>query len=110
MVIAGLLVAGSAASTRAQSAALDSGTQAGVFRAAAVVDFVFVDSGVVASIPTRGSLANGHPHRHLLVTDGGFRRDGTANRTAASGAEGRIPPPPASLDGSGTQPYSGRAD
>lgn len=33
--------------------------------------------GVVASIQTHGSLANWHPHLHLLVTDGGFRPDGT---------------------------------
>lgn len=33
--------------------------------------------GLVASIQTHGSLANWHPHLHLLVTDGGFRPDGT---------------------------------
>ncbi len=33
--------------------------------------------GIVASIQTHGSLANWHPHLHLLVTDGGFRADGT---------------------------------
>ncbi len=33
--------------------------------------------GIVASIQTHGSLANWHPHLHLLVTDGGFRPDGT---------------------------------
>ncbi len=33
--------------------------------------------GVVACIQTHGSLANWHPHIHLLVTDGGFRADGT---------------------------------
>ncbi len=33
--------------------------------------------GVVASIQTHGSLANWHLHLHLLVTDGGFRPDGT---------------------------------
>ncbi len=33
--------------------------------------------GLVASIQTHGSLANSHPHLHLLVTDGGFRADGT---------------------------------
>jgi hypothetical protein len=32
--------------------------------------------GIVASIQTHGSLANWHPHLHLLVTDGGFRPDG----------------------------------
>ena len=33
--------------------------------------------GIVASIQTHGSLANWHPHLHLLVTDGGFRPDGS---------------------------------
>jgi hypothetical protein len=33
--------------------------------------------GIVSSIQTHGSLANWHPHLHLLVTDGGFRSDGT---------------------------------
>ena len=33
--------------------------------------------GLVACRPTHGSRANGPPHRHLLVTDGGFRPDGT---------------------------------
>ncbi|MGH7612871.1 MAG: IS91 family transposase [Gemmatimonadales bacterium] len=33
--------------------------------------------GVVACIQTHGSLANWHPHIHMLVTDGGFRADGT---------------------------------
>lgn len=33
--------------------------------------------GIVASIQTHGSLANWHPHLHLVVTDGGFRPDGT---------------------------------
>ena len=33
--------------------------------------------GVVACIQTHGSLANWHPHLHMLVTDGGFRADGT---------------------------------
>ncbi len=33
--------------------------------------------GIVASIQTHGSLANWHPHLHLLVTDGGFRADST---------------------------------
>jgi len=35
-----------------------------------------VSIGIVASIQTHGSLANWHPHLHLLVTDGGFRPDG----------------------------------
>jgi hypothetical protein len=33
--------------------------------------------GIVACLQTHGSRANWHPHRHLLVTDGGFRPDGT---------------------------------
>ena len=33
--------------------------------------------GLVSSIQTHGSLANWHPHLHMLVTDGGFRSDGT---------------------------------
>ena len=36
-----------------------------------------VSVGIVSSIQTHGSLANWHPHLHLLVTDGGFRPDGT---------------------------------
>jgi hypothetical protein len=31
--------------------------------------------GVVASIQTFGTLLNWHPHLHLLVTDGAYRRD-----------------------------------
>ena len=33
--------------------------------------------GLVACLQTHGSRANWHPHLHLLVTDGGFRPDGT---------------------------------
>ncbi len=33
--------------------------------------------GIVACLQTHGSLANWHLHLHLLVTDGGFRPDGT---------------------------------
>jgi hypothetical protein len=33
--------------------------------------------GIVACLQTHGSRANWHPHLHLLVTDGGFRFDGT---------------------------------
>ncbi|MFQ5691302.1 MAG: transposase [Gemmatimonadota bacterium] len=33
--------------------------------------------GIVSSIQTHGSLANWHRHLHMLVTDGGFRPDGT---------------------------------
>ena len=33
--------------------------------------------GIVACLQTHGSRANWHPPLHLLVTDGGFRTDGT---------------------------------
>jgi hypothetical protein len=33
--------------------------------------------GIVACLQTHGSLANWHPHLHFIVTDGGFRPDGT---------------------------------
>jgi hypothetical protein len=33
--------------------------------------------GIVGCIQTHGSLANWHPHIHMIVTDGGFRADGT---------------------------------
>ena len=33
--------------------------------------------GIVLSIQTRGSLVTWQPHIHALVTDGGFRRDGS---------------------------------
>jgi len=33
--------------------------------------------GIVKCLPTHGSRATWHPHLHLLVTDGGFRPDGT---------------------------------
>ena len=33
--------------------------------------------GIVACLQTYGSRANWHPHLHLLVTDDGFRPDGT---------------------------------
>jgi hypothetical protein len=36
-----------------------------------------LEVGIVACLQTHGSLANWHPHLHLLVTDGGFRPDGT---------------------------------
>ncbi len=36
--------------------------------------------GLVASIQTHGSLPNWQPHLHVLVTDGGFRPDGTLVR------------------------------
>jgi hypothetical protein len=43
----------------------------------ATVDEKDLAVGIVSSIQTHGSLANWHPHLHLLVTDGGFRPDGT---------------------------------
>jgi hypothetical protein len=33
--------------------------------------------GIVACVQTHGSRANWHPHIHMMVTDGGFRPDGT---------------------------------
>ena len=33
--------------------------------------------GVIACVQTFGSLAHVHPHLHVLLTDGAFRRDGT---------------------------------
>jgi hypothetical protein len=33
--------------------------------------------GIIACLQTHGSLANWHPHLHLVVTDGGFRPDGS---------------------------------
>ena len=36
--------------------------------------------GIVACLQTHGTLANWHPHLHLVVTDGGFRPDGTLVR------------------------------
>ncbi len=33
--------------------------------------------GVVSLAPTFNSLAHWHPHLHVVVTDGGFRRDGS---------------------------------
>ena len=34
-------------------------------------------AGVIACVQTFGSLAHVHPHLHVLLTDGAFRRDGT---------------------------------
>ncbi len=42
----------------------------------ATVDESDLSVGIVSSIQTHGSLANWHPHLHMLVTDGGFRPDG----------------------------------
>ncbi len=39
----------------------------------------------MASIQTHGSLANWQPHLHVLVTDGGFRPDGTLVRWPGGG-------------------------
>ena len=33
--------------------------------------------GVIACVQTFGSVAHLHPHLHVLMTDGGFRRDRT---------------------------------
>lgn len=33
--------------------------------------------GIVGCVQTHGSLANWHPHIHMIATDGGFRSDGT---------------------------------
>ena len=33
--------------------------------------------GIVACLQSHDSLANWHPHLHMIVTDGGFRADGT---------------------------------
>ena len=34
-------------------------------------------SGVIVCVQTFGSVAHLHPHLHVLMTDGAFRRDGT---------------------------------
>jgi len=53
--------------------------------------------GIVACLQTHGSRANWHPHLHLLVTDGGFRPDGTfvswpaPVRVRPTGASDRCP-------------------
>jgi len=51
--------------------------------------------GIVACLQTHGSRANWHPHLHLLVTDGGFRPDGTLrrNRSRASSPPAEAPMP-----------------
>jgi hypothetical protein len=38
--------------------------------------------GIVSAIQNHGSLANWHPHLHMLVTDGGFAPTDTAGVTA----------------------------
>ncbi len=48
--------------------------------------------GLVACLQTHGSRANGHPHRHLLVTDGGFRRFVRLERFDEAHAGARSPP------------------
>jgi hypothetical protein len=36
-----------------------------------------VVAGLVACVQTFGTVAQWHPHLHVLMTDGGFRREGT---------------------------------
>ena len=40
--------------------------------------------GVIACVQTFGSVAHLHPHLHVLMTDGAFRRDGTFRRAASA--------------------------
>jgi hypothetical protein len=44
--------------------------------------------GIALSIQAHGSLLNWQPHVHALVTDGGFRPDGTFVRLPAHSTEG----------------------
>ncbi len=46
--------------------------------------------GIVVSIATAGDLAQGHPHGHLLTTDGGFRQDGAFHRLGSWDADAVI--------------------
>jgi len=46
--------------------------------------------GIVACLQTHGSRANWHPHLHLLVTDGGFRPDGTVVSWPVLGVHRRV--------------------
>ena len=69
---------------------------------------------VVACIQTHGSLANWHPHIHLLVTDGGFRADGTfvpwpAHNTAALTEAFRRPCSGSSCGAASSRPTTQRA-
>jgi len=42
-----------------------------------------LDETLLACLQTHSSLANWHPHLHLVVTDGGFRPDGAFVRWPA---------------------------
>ena len=53
----------------------------------ATLDEPDVSVGIVLCIQTHGSLLNWQPHIHALVTDGGFRRDGTFVHLPAHSAE-----------------------
>ena len=50
--------------------------------------------GIVACLQIHGSRANWHPHLHVLVTDGGFRRDGTFVSWPAKAAPPALVPAP----------------
>ncbi len=47
--------------------------------------------GIVACLQTHGSRANWHPHLHRLVTDGGFRPDGSFPRPLSTAPTPRHP-------------------
>jgi hypothetical protein len=53
----------------------------------ATLDEPELSVGIVLSIQTHGSLLNWQPHIHALVTDGGFRSDGTFIRMPAHSTE-----------------------
>ena len=53
----------------------------------ATLDEPDVSVGIVLCIQTHGSLLNWQPHIHALVTDGGFRPDGTFVHLPAHSAE-----------------------
>lgn len=53
----------------------------------ATLDEPELSVGIVLSIQTHGSLLNWQPHVHALVTDGGFRPDGTFVRLPAHSTE-----------------------
>ncbi len=46
--------------------------------------------GIVGCFQTHGSLANWHPHIHMIVTDGGFRPDRTFVPWPAHGRVGHL--------------------
>ena len=56
-------------------ASRDGGITTEVIRA--TIDEPDLSVGIALSIQTHGSLVNWHPHVHALVTNGGFRPDGT---------------------------------